>query len=73
MKGLSPEGGIALDDIDILGLFFTRREAALHETQRQYGAYLRSIALNITGDERDADECVNDTLLQLWRNCMSRT
>ena len=35
-------------------------------TDGKYGAYLRSVARTIVGDERDAEECVNDAYLKAW-------
>ena len=41
-------------------------EAALETVSRQYGRLLRGLAGRITGSEADAEECVNDALLDLW-------
>ena len=43
-----------------------RDEIALREVSRLYGRMLHGIAVRITGDESDAEECVNDALLDLW-------
>ncbi len=56
-----------MDDDAIVGLFFERDEAAIRETQQKFGRMLRSIALGVTGDEQDAEECVSDTYLVVWR------
>ena len=50
----------------ILEALARRDESALQEVSRLHGRMLRSIALRITGDECDAEECVNDALLDLW-------
>lgn len=50
----------------ILNALWRRDEAALREVTRLYGRMLHSIALQITGDASDAEECVNDALLDLW-------
>ena len=50
----------------ILEALTRRDEQALQEVSRQYGRMLHGIALRITGDESDAEECVNDALLDLW-------
>lgn len=55
-----------MTDREILELFWKREERALEETERQYGAYCRSIAWNILRDRMDTEECVNDTWLRAW-------
>lgn len=55
-----------MHDDQIIALFNARDEAALLHAQRQYGRYLRSIAVNILADKRDADEAVNDGCLKAW-------
>lgn len=55
-----------LDDEAIIGLFFARDEAAISATDKKYGRQLGSLSRNITGDEQDAEECVNDTYLKVW-------
>lgn len=44
-----------------------RDEAALVEVSSHWGRLLYGIALRITGSGADAEECVNDALLDLWR------
>ena len=56
-----------MDDATIINLFWARDEAAVPAAQDKYGAYCRAVALGILADARDADECVNDALLRLWR------
>ncbi|MBQ9151963.1 MAG: RNA polymerase sigma factor [Clostridia bacterium] len=41
-------------------------EMALEAVSRQYGRLLKGLARQITGSEPDAEECVNDALLDLW-------
>lgn len=50
----------------ILEALRRRDESALGDVSRLYGRMLHGIALRITGDESDAEECVNDALLDLW-------
>jgi len=50
----------------IVKLYLERSEDAIRQTEIKYGAYCHSIALNILGDELDAQECVNDTYLRVW-------
>ena len=55
-----------MDDRAIIQLFQSRDEAAISAVREKYGAYCGSVALGITGDEQDAEECVNDTWLRAW-------
>ena len=55
-----------MQDNEIIGLFFDRDENALKETDASYGAKLRRVSYGITGDKRDAEECVNDAYLAAW-------
>lgn len=43
-----------------------RDEQALIEITVKYGTLCRSVARNILEDEQDAEECLNDALLQIW-------
>lgn len=45
---------------------YRHEEAALETVSRQYGRLLRGLAFRITGSVSDAEECVNDALLDLW-------
>ena len=45
---------------------YHHEEAALESVSRRYGRLLRGLALRITGSVSDAEECVNDALLDLW-------
>ena len=57
-----------LTDAEIIALYFSRDEAALEHTAKNYGAYCRSVARNILNDPSDAEECVNDTYLRAWNS-----
>lgn len=57
-----------LSDSEILALFTARDERAIEETQHAYGALCAAIARNILGNAQDAEECVNDMLMQAWRS-----
>lgn len=57
---------IAIDDQRILLMLNNREEQALHETSAKYGALCRAVALDILGNAQDAEECLNDALLQIW-------
>jgi len=43
-------------------------EMALEAVSRQYGRLLRGLAHRILGSVQDAEECVNDALLDLWNS-----
>lgn len=45
---------------------YGHEEAALEAVLQRYGRILRGLAHRITGSEEDAEECVNDALLDLW-------
>ena len=57
-----------LTDAEIIDLYFSRDEAALEHTAKNYGAYCTSVAMNILNDASDAEECVNDTYLRAWNS-----
>lgn len=60
------ERSVRMDDRGIIGLFNERSERAVDECRARFGAYLRAVALNVTGSERDAEECENDAYLAAW-------
>ena len=55
-----------MDDRAIIALFNERSELAIKACRERFGAYLRRVALNVTGSERDAEECENDAYLAAW-------
>ncbi|MBQ8524197.1 MAG: sigma-70 family RNA polymerase sigma factor [Clostridia bacterium] len=55
-----------MDDRALIGLYNERSECAIGETAKKYGAYVRRICYNITGDAGDSEELENDTYLVLW-------
>ena len=57
-----------MEDEKIIELFLQRSESAVAEMSAKYGALLRSVAKNITGSDTDAEECLNDALMNLWQN-----
>ena len=58
-----------MDDAQIIELYFKRSEQALSETAAKYGRLCSGIAYSIIGSREDAEECVNDTYLNIW-NCV---
>lgn len=57
-----------LKDEEINELFFDRDEKAITELDKKYGAYLKTVAADMTADRRDAEECVNDAYLAAWNS-----
>lgn len=57
-----------MNDVDIVELFFSRDERAIHEVISKYGTYCRSIAYNILHDEENAEEVMNDTWFGAWNS-----
>ncbi len=56
-----------MNDNDILLQMLNRRdESALKQITVQYGKLLTELARRIIGSEQDAEECVNDVLLEVW-------
>lgn len=57
-----------MSEHDLINLFVSRNPQAISETQRVYGNYLYQIAFRVLGNQEDAEECVNDTLLSGWNS-----
>ena len=57
-----------MEDQEIIRLLFERDEHAIRETEKKYGAFLKTLARNITGSAEDAEECVNDTWMRMWKH-----
>ncbi len=55
-----------MEDTEIIALLGQRRESALDEIIRRYGRMLRSFAGRILPTAQDAEECMNDALLDIW-------
>ncbi|MBQ8905213.1 MAG: RNA polymerase sigma factor [Ruminococcus sp.] len=56
-----------MDDAQIVALFEMRDEQAITETTRKYEQMCRRIADDILHNEQDANECVNDAMLRVWK------
>lgn len=56
------------DDGEIVEMLCRRDEFALRAVMTKYGALMTSIARQITGSALDAEECVNDAILELWNS-----
>ena len=57
-----------MSDREIIRLLGLHDEAAIREADIKYGSYIMNIAVNILGDQEDAREVLNDTLLALWNS-----
>ena len=57
----------AVEDEQIIELYWQRNEKAIQETDKKYGQFLYRIAFNILHDRLDCEECQNDTYLDLWK------
>ena len=55
-----------MEDGEIVELFFARSEEAIAALAEKYGPLCGSIAKNLLGDRRDAEECLNDAWLAVW-------
>ena len=56
----------ALNDEQIVELYWQRDERAIRETDIKYGKFLLSVAVNIVHDRCDSEECLNDTYIGAW-------
>lgn len=68
VKGLpiSTKGVLAMDDKQIVELYWARAEDAIAQTEKKYGRYCHYIAYHILHSDEDAKEVVNDTYLKAW-------
>ncbi len=55
-----------MEDSRITKLFKNRDEKAISELSKEYGRLMKNLALKVTGSDEDAEECVNDALLEIW-------
>ena len=53
-------------DEAIIQMMFDRQEEALTLIQNLYGRLIRSVAFNLYKSDTVAEECLNDTLLDVW-------
>lgn len=60
------EGGMEMEDRQIVQLLFARAENAISELSTRFGKQLHRIAYNILENHSDAEECTNDTYFALW-------
>ena len=55
-----------MEDESIIGLYNSRDEAAISQTDKKYGGYCRTVSYNILQSRPDTEECVNDAYLHTW-------
>ena len=55
-----------MEDKEIIALYWARSERAIAETDGKYGAFCRTVAMNLLGSREDAEEIVNDTWQEAW-------
>lgn len=55
-----------MEDTEIISMLFARRESAVDEIISRYGRMLKNFAGRILPTTQDAEECVNDALLDVW-------
>ncbi len=55
-----------MEDRQIISLLWQRSEDAIAALSAKFGHRLQRLAKNILLNERDAQECVNDTYLAVW-------
>lgn len=55
-----------MEDEKIVALYLERNADAIQCTAQAYGMRLRHLAYGIVRDDRDAEECENDTYLRAW-------
>lgn len=55
-----------MEDEKIVALYLARDADAIQCTAQAYGMRLRHLAYGIVRDDRDAEECENDTYLRAW-------
>ena len=61
-------GGFTMEDKRITEMFFDKNENAIKELEKKYGQLLKTLARNVLGNTEDAEECVNDCLLEIWNS-----
>lgn len=55
-----------MEDQEIIGLYWTRSENAIVETDKKYGKLCFQTAFRILDSREDSEECVSDTYLLAW-------
>ena len=56
------------EDRRLAQAFARREDWAFDEAYRRYGSLLFSVALNVLHNSEDAEDCVHDVLVRVWKN-----
>ncbi len=57
-----------MEDKNIVALYLERSEKAISTTSQKYGRYCEAIAYNLLGNHEEAEQCINDALLDVWNS-----
>lgn len=68
IEGRKKGDGFMKNDQEIIELLFERDEGGLGLFEKKYKSLCLKLALDITGDELTAEECLNDLYLRLWNS-----
>ena len=55
-----------MEDKKITEMFMNKDETAIAKLLEKYGRLFKKLSMNIVGNEEDAEECVNDTCMEVW-------
>ena len=55
-----------MDDEQIIELFWQRSEDAITALDVKYGRLCHALSYQLTNNQQDAEECVNDAYLGIW-------
>lgn len=61
-------GGVNMTDKSIIKLFISRDENAIRAVMEKYGEFCIRIAMEQLPSREEAEECVNDALIELWHH-----
>ena len=61
------------DEATLAQAFARREEWAFDEAYRRYGALLYTVAFNVLHNPEDAEDCVHDVLVRIWKNSQAFT
>ncbi|MBQ9745468.1 MAG: sigma-70 family RNA polymerase sigma factor [Clostridia bacterium] len=56
-----------MTDEAIVAMLFERSEESISAIDKKYGKKCRKMSLDMLGNEQDAEECVNDAYLAVWK------
>lgn len=57
-----------MQDLQIINALCERDENALGEISEKFGKLCMQVAYNVLGNREEAEECVNDTYLNVWES-----